>query len=81
MEISAMQARIKAKLASGYVFKSVGTASSGTVHSDGSFAGRLGPGDRVRISLVPKSEAGDHIIIGARSNGRFDDGRSASRLR
>ncbi len=67
-DIRAMQARIKAKLASGYVFKSVGTASSGTVHSDGSFAGRLGPGDHIRISIVPKSEAGDHVVIGDSKN-------------
>jgi len=63
-EISAMQTRVNTKLASGYVFKSVGTASSGTVHSDGSFAGRLGPGDRLRISIVPKSESGDRVVIG-----------------
>ncbi len=63
-EITAMQARIQTKLASGYVFKSVGTAASGTVHADGSFAGRLGPGDHVRISLVPIGEGGDHVVIG-----------------
>jgi hypothetical protein len=38
------------------------------VHSDGSFAGSLGPGDHVRISIVPKSEAGDHIVIGDSKN-------------
>src|ERR1700760_2355748 len=63
-DIASMQARVQEKIASGYVFAAVGTVSSATISRDGSSTFRLNSaGDHVRLSLVPKRDAGDHIVI------------------
>jgi hypothetical protein len=61
--ITAMVARVKAKLADGYVFRSTGTATSAVVRADGSSSILLGSGHFMHVSIVPKSEAGDRITF------------------
>lgn len=61
--IAAMIARVKAKLANGYVFASTGTATSAIVRAGGSSSILLGSGHFVEVRLVPKSEGGDRITF------------------
>lgn len=61
--IAAMQGRVNEKLASGYVFKTVGTATSAIRNSSGTSTITVGDGHHLSISLVPKSEGGDRITL------------------
>ncbi len=53
---SAVQARIDAKLAAGYVFQHTGTVSSIILRPDGTRTVYLGPGDTVTVALVPATK-------------------------
>jgi hypothetical protein len=61
MRIAAAQARVAAKLASGYVYKTTGTATAAVVRADGTSTIWVGRGHFLRISLVPNGERGDRI--------------------
>jgi len=61
--IAAMEARVAARLATGYVFKTAGTATSAIVRADGTSSITLGSAHFIRISVVPKAEGGDRITL------------------
>lgn len=61
--IRALQAGVTAKLASGYVVKMTGTAMSAVVRADGKSTVLMGSSNSVQISLVPKSEGGNRIVL------------------
>ncbi len=67
--IAAMVARVKEKLANGYVFRTTGTATSAIVRADGTSSIMVGSGHFVNVRVVPKSQAGDRIVFGG-PNGR-----------